>query len=107
MFETWEWWNENHDEAVLVIWNVSGGDCYDWWEIAIVLNQRGEYALYSDSGCSCSNQYESGWDKYDLAWTNDLNEVKRRAREWVNKTEKISVGRKADNLSKLSKLNKK
>jgi hypothetical protein len=98
------WLNADGTESILVIWDVKSYIDYDWWITAIVMNSRGEYALYTDSGCSCNSPYEEGWDEYDLAWTNDLNEIKRKARELIGKTEKISVGRKAENLSKLSKL---
>lgn len=100
------WQNSDGTESVLIVWEMTSGGGYDWDCTSIVLNSRGEYALYSDSGCSCNMEYQSGWDQYDLAWTNDLSEVKRQAREYVGKLEKISVGRKADNLSKLSRLSK-
>lgn len=100
-------WNDSKGEnPVIIVWDVSSYADYDWWMTAIVLNSNGEYAIYSDSGCSCNGAYEKGWDEYGLAWTNDLNEVKRQARTYVSKTEKISVGRKADNLSKLARLSK-
>lgn len=101
-----EWRSKDGKETVLIVWELSSSMGYDWEITSIVMNSRGEYALYSDSGCSCNGEYMWGWDHYDLAWTNNLNEVKRQARESVGKSERISVGRKADNLSKLSKLSK-
>lgn len=106
MSDDWSWRNSDGTESALVLWDVSSSAGYDWWTTAIVMNSKGEYAVYSDSGCSCNGAFERGWDKYDLAWNADLNEVKRQAREYVSKTEKISVGRKADNLSKLARLSK-
>lgn len=101
-------WNSSKrgGETVLIVWELQSSMSYDWDITAIVLNARGEYALYSDGGCSCNGPYEMGWDEYDLAWTDNLIEVKRQAREYVGKSERISVGRKADNLSKLHKLSK-
>lgn len=101
-----EWRSRDGKETVLIVWELNSYDAYDWWCYAIVLNSRGEYAFYSDAGCSCNSAYEKGWDEYDLAWTHDIAEIKRTAREYVGKSERISVGRKADNLSKLSKLSK-
>ena len=101
-----DWKNSKGTESVLILWDVQDGGGYDWWITAIVMNSRGEYALYSDSGCSCNGPYECGWDEYDLSWNADLNEIKRQARAEVGKTEKISVGRKSDNLSKLARLRK-
>lgn len=98
------WHNSAHDDDVLIVWDLSSYAGYDWWCYAIVLNSRGEYAFYCDSGCSCNSAYEQGWDKYDLAWTTDIAEIKRQAREYVGKSERISVGRKAENLAKLAKL---
>lgn len=100
-------WNDSKgNDPVIIVWDVSSYADYDWWITAIVLNSRGEYALYSDSGCSCNAAFDMGWDEFDLSWTNDLAEIKRKAREHVSKTEKITVGRKAENLSKLSRLTK-
>ena len=101
-----EWQNSDRTENVLIVWELNSSMGYDWECTSIVMNSRGEYALYSDSGCSCNGAYEEGWNKYDLAWTNNLAEIKRQAKESVGKSERISVGRKADNLSKLSKLSK-
>lgn len=98
------WHNTAHDDDVLIVWDLSSYAGYDWWCYAIVLNSRGEYAFYSDAGCSCNSAYEQGWDKYGLAWTTDIAEIKRQARKSVGKSERISVGRKADNLAKLAKL---
>ena len=100
------WYNSDGTEGVIVVWEMSSSAGYDWWCDAIVLNSRGEYAFYSDSGCSCNMEYEMGWDEYDLAWTTDVNEVKRQARESVGGRSQINVGRKAENLSKLSRLTK-
>lgn len=102
-----EWKSSKRDgETVLIVWELNSSMGYDWEITSIVMNSRGEYALYSASGCSCDGPYWNGWDECDLAWTDNLNEIKRQAREYVGKSEKISVGRKADNLSKLSKLSK-
>lgn len=102
-----EWKSSKRDgETVLIVWELNSSMGYDWEITSIVMNSRGEYALYSASGCSCDGPYWNGWDECDLAWTDSLNEVKRQARESVGKSERISVGRKADNLSKLSKLSK-
>lgn len=106
MTDSWTWNNSKGVDPVIILWDAISSVDYDWWVTSIVMNSKGEYALYSASGCSCDGPYWNGWDECDLAWTNNLNEVKRQARERVGKTEKISVGRKADNLSKLSRLTK-
>ena len=106
MSDLWTWNNSDGTDPVIVLWDISSSADYDWWETAIVMNSRGEYALYTDSGCSCNAPYIGGWDSHDLSWTADLHEIKRKAMSYVGKNTRISVGRKADNLSKLSRLSK-
>lgn len=104
MAEIHTWNNSDKTESVMVLWELDFSEGYDWSLYAIVLNGKGEYALYTDAGCSCNGPYWEGWNAHDLAWTKDLSEIKRAVRECVGKNQRISVGRKADNIAKLAKL---
>jgi hypothetical protein len=77
---------------------------YDWTHIAIVRNDKGEYAMYSDSGCSCNWAYEKSPDEYDLAWTNDLMQVIREVRQAIRSDSWYTADRKAAEFSELSTL---
>lgn len=79
-----EWTQYKHGEGsvptgVEIIWEHDEGG-YDWQAVAIITRTRGEdmfreYAVYEDSGCSCSYAFEEHPDRYDFAWTIFLPEI--------------------------------
>lgn len=67
----------NEIDGYLIHWESNDSEGYDWSVIALVENSNGEFAVYSDGGCSCNYPYEDGWDS-GLSWTRDLTEIKRK-----------------------------
>lgn len=98
------WGYSESDDSVRVIFEVYGGDGYDWNIRSIVRNDAGEYALYWDSGCSCTGAYWQSPNECDLSWNSDLMEIIRQARESIREGWGIDADRKANALSELSTL---
>lgn len=96
-------WGYKANESVRIIFEENSGG-YEWDIVAIVRNEKNEYAVYSDSGCSCNGPYEDSPDKYDLAWTTDLVSVVREATGYVRNLYDLSDGEKAESIAELSTL---
>jgi len=63
-FDTWSdrSYSADSEEAksIYVLWEAGEGG-YDWWIEALIAKRFGDevrYAVYSDSGCSCSSEFE-------------------------------------------------
>jgi hypothetical protein len=74
-----------------ILWEFNASEMYEWNVVAIVRNSErpDEFAVYSDSGCSCNGPYELNeyndvlaWFE-DLSWTRDLYEIGARSREAI------------------------
>lgn len=96
MTNTWDkrsWYSRDYLEraefeidprAVEIVWEDDDGGGYEWDITAIVrrkIGDRYEWAVYEDSGCSCTGPYEMDPGHYDLSWEQDPRVVLRRAVE--------------------------
>ncbi len=71
---------EEHDGGILVIWSHDEGG-YDWSATALLARKKEdsleyEYAVHSDSGCSCTYFMEDGPEGLDLDWTTSETDIK-------------------------------
>lgn len=98
-------WGYNKENAtVTILWEYDSVPDYDWWKFAIVRNEKGEFAIYNDSGCSCNSPYESDPEDYDLAWNNSLLAVVTSARKMVTGDTERDAGYKAERRRELNNL---
>lgn len=65
-------------DGYMVHWEFDPETSGGWAIAAIVENDRGEFAVYSDGGCSCDFPYGDNWYT-GLGWTKDLNAIEYRA----------------------------
>lgn len=60
--------------------------CYEWHTVAILrreVNGYYQYAVYDESGCSCSYEFEGTPNEADYEWSESLAEVAVKARASV------------------------
>lgn len=63
MTDTWNdraWSTYDGGDDVFILWEVGEGG-YDWWVKALLakrVNGELHFAVYQDSGCSCSGEYD-------------------------------------------------
>lgn len=61
-----------------------GGSGYDWATTQIISRPHGDtvqYAVYTDSGCSCSDERMDNLDSYGLTWSFDFMDARREAED--------------------------
>jgi hypothetical protein len=89
-------------EEITEIFSQAEYSGYDWTLVAIV--RRGnEFAVYSDSGCSCNVAYAEGWES-DLSWTRDLYEIGSQVRERIRWLYNLSAGERSGAMARLHQL---
>lgn len=102
MYEALKTWGNTE-----VVWDFASGGGYEWEIVAIVrreVNGDLQYAVYSDGGCSCNHEYQEGPETYDLEWSYNLQDVKRKASQEVRQSSYSDVAERATALSEISKL---
>lgn len=98
-------WGHNGENAThTILWEYDSVPDYDWWTFSIVRNEKGEFAIYSDSGCSCNWAYEGDPEDYDLAWDASLLAIVTSARKKVTEDTERDAGYKAEKRRELNNL---
>lgn len=101
---TWSWDREEErgidtPTGVTILWEYDEGG-YDWEAVAILAQPKGldsfEYAIYTDSGCSCKHAFESAPSEYDLSWSVSYIETKARLFSAIDALYQPSRAAKAD-----------